>query len=184
LSNKLQTIVLKGSNDDFKNQIRLNWNINQFWEDDKLEHEIWHSTNGTDGWKMIEKVASENEFIYQLKELSLTHFFRINEINRDKSIESWSNTIKIDVEDDLMIPDVFTPNGDGINDEWEIKNIYFHPFQEAVVYNRFGEKVYECKNEFIPWDGKINGEIFQGTYFYQITFDAQNIRYGQVTILQ
>ncbi|GAB1453113.1 hypothetical protein MASR2M47_31690 [Draconibacterium sp.] len=184
LSNKLQTIVLKGFNDDFKNQIRLNWNINQFWENDKLEHEIWHSTNGTDGWKMIEKVASETEFIFQINELSLTHFFRINEINRDKNVETWSNTIKIEVKDDLMIPDVFTPNGDGINDAWEIKNIYFHPFQEAVVYNRYGEKVYECKNEFIPWDGKINGEIFQGTYFYQITFDAQNIRYGQVTILQ
>jgi gliding motility-associated-like protein len=184
LSNKLQTIVLKGFNDDFKNQIRLNWNINQFWGNDKLEHEIWHSTNGTDGWKIVEKVGLATEFIFQIKELSLTHFFRINEINRDKNIESWSNTIKIEVEDDLMIPDVFTPNGDGINDEWEIKNIYFHPFQEVVVYNRYGKKVYECKNDFIPWDGKINGEIFQGSYFYQIIFDAGNIRYGQVTILQ
>ncbi len=184
LSNQLQTIVLKGFNDEFQNLIKLNWNINQFWENDKIEHEIWHSANGNDGWKMVEKIGSETEFVFQINELSLTHFFRINEINRGKNLESWSNTIKIEVKDELIIPDVFTPNGDGINDEWEIKNIYFHSFQEVRIYNRHGEKVYECKNEFIPWDGKINGEIFQGTYFYQITFSGENIRNGQVTILQ
>jgi len=133
---------------------------------------------------MIEKIGEETEFIFQINELSLTHFFRINEINSDKNIESWSNTIKIEVKDDLMIPDVFTPNGDGINDEWEIKNVFFHPFKEAVVYNKYGQKVYECKNEYIPWDGKINDEIFQGTYFYQIAFEGEKVRYGQVTILQ
>ncbi|MBK6283919.1 MAG: hypothetical protein IPF54_15840 [Draconibacterium sp.] len=85
LSNQLQTIVLIGFNDEYKSQIKLNWNINQFWENDKLEHEIWHSTNGTDGWKMVGKIDSETEFNYQINELSLTHFFRINEINRDKT---------------------------------------------------------------------------------------------------
>ncbi len=184
ISNQLQTIVLQGFNDEGQNQIKLNWNSNQFWENDNLEHEIWHSVNGIDGWKMIGKIGRETEFIYPIKELSLTHFFRINEINRDKNLESWSNTIKIEVKDDLMIPDVFTPNGDGINDEWEIKNIYFHPFKEATVYNKYGEKVFECKNEFIPWNGKIKGEIFQGTYFYQIAFEGESVRYGQITILQ
>ncbi len=184
LSNQLQTIVLNGFNDEFKNQIELNWNINQFWENDNLEHEIWHSVNGIDGWKRMEKIGLETEFIFQIKELSLTHFFRINEINNDKNLESWSNTIKIEVKDDLMIPDVFTPNGDGINDEWEIKNIYFHPFKHATVFNKYGEKVFECKNEYIPWNGKIKGEIFQGTYFYQIAFEGESVRYGQLTILQ
>lgn len=90
----------------------------------------------------------------------------------------------VTVEDDLIIPDVFTPNGDGINDEWEIRNIEFHPILKAEIYNRYGQIIYECKNEFVPWDGRVNGEIIQGTYLYQITFDAENIRYGQITILQ
>ena len=183
-TNRQQTVILRGKDYSIENRIQLNWNINQFWENDMLEHEIWHSVNAEDGWKIIDKVDSETEFNYQIKELSLTHFFRIKEINRDKNIDSWSNTIKIELEDDLIFPDVFTPNGDGINDEWEIKNIYFHPFQELFIYNRYGKKIYECKNEFVPWDGKINGEIFQGTYFYQIAFDAENIRHGQITLLQ
>jgi len=183
-SNQEQTIVVSGLELKGENCIRLNWNINQFWENNRLEHEIWYSENGQTGWKIVGENAPGTEFKFPLNGLSLTHFFRIREINRDKNQESWSNTIKMEVESTLTIPDVFTPNGDGINDEWQISNIQFHPFQQAIIYNRYGQKVYECKNEFIPWDGRINGEIIQGTYLYQIAFDSENIIYGQVTVLQ
>jgi hypothetical protein len=53
-----------------------------------------------------------------------------------------------------------------------------------VVYNKTGKPVYQCKNEFIPWDGKIDGKIYQGTYFYQLAFEGGQIRYGQITVLQ
>lgn len=183
-SNPHQTIVLRGIASERENRIRLNWNINQFWENDKLGHEIWYSENGLDGWKIISEGESGTEYNFQLKGLSLNHYFRIKEINRDKNLESWSNTIRIQIEGDFTIPDVFTPNGDGINDEWQISNIRFHPFQKIVIYNRFGQIIYECNSEFIPWDGRINGEIIQGTYFYQIIFDQANKKYGQVTILK
>ncbi len=183
-SNPQQTITVNGKEDVTGNGIQLDWNSNLFWENDRLEHEIWHSTNGTDGWKKVASGITENEYHYNPQELSLSHFFRINEINLDKNQESWSNKIQIVVNDDLIIPDVFTPNADGINDEWEIRNIQFHPFQQAVIYNRYGQVIYECKNEFIPWDGRINGEIIQGTYLYQVTFDTENVKYGQVTVLR
>lgn len=183
-SNPHQTIVLRGIASERENRIRLSWNINQFWENDKLEHEIWYSETGQDDWKIISEGESGTGYDFQLKGLSLTHHFRIKEINRDKNLESWSNRIRIDIEGDLTIPDVFTPNGDGINDEWQINNIRFHPFQKIVIYNRFGQVIFECNNEFISWDGRINGEIIQGTYFYQIIFDQANKIYGQVTVLK
>jgi gliding motility-associated-like protein len=183
-SNQYQTIVLKGIASETDNNIRLNWNINQFWESDKLKHEIWYSENGQDGWKIIYEGESGTEYDFQLNGLSLTHYFRIREINPDKSLESWSNTVRIQIEGNITIPDVFTPNGDGINDEWQISNIRFHPIQKVIIYNRFGQIIYECNNEFIPWDGRIKGEIIQGTYFYQIIFDQTNKKYGQVTILK
>ena len=183
-SNQQQTIVVSGLELKGENCIRLNWNINRFWENDNLGHEIWYSENGQTGWKIVAENTPGTEFKFPLNGLSLTHFFRIREINRDKNLESWSNTINVKVEGTLTIPDIFTPNGDGINDEWEIRNVQFHPFQQAVIYNRYGQVIYECKNEFIPWDGRIKGEIIQGTYLYQITFDAENTIYGQITILQ
>jgi len=182
-SNPQQVIVLDGIENVVKSTISLNWNINKYWESDDLENEIWFSENGKSNWKMVAK-TEKNDFEFPLNGLTLTHFFKVYEHNKSQNTGSWSNTIKVEVEGKLLIPDVFTPNGDGINDEWKIRNVQFHPFQQAVIYNRHGQVVYECKNEFIPWDGRINGEIIQGTYLYQITFDSKNVKYGQVTVLQ
>jgi gliding motility-associated-like protein len=182
-SNPQQVIILDGIEDVVESAISLNWNINKYWESDDLEHEIWFSENGKSNWKMVAK-TEKNDFDFPLNGLTLIHFFRVYEHNKSRNTGSWSNTVKVEVEGKLLIPDVFTPNGDGINDEWEIRNIQFHPFQQAVIYNRHGQVIYECKNEFIPWDGRINGEIIQGTYLYQITFDSKNVKYGQVTVLK
>jgi len=182
-SNPQQVIVLDGIENVVESTISLNWNINKYWENDDLENEIWFSENGNSNWRMVAK-TEKNDFDFSRNGLTLTHFFKVYEHNKSRNTGSWSNTIKVEVEGKLLIPDVFTPNGDGINDEWKIRNVQFHPFQQALIYNRHGQVVYECKNEFIPWDGRINGEIIQGTYLYQITFDTENKKYGQVTVLQ
>ena len=183
-SNPQQTIVLDGDEINSENTVQLSWNINRFWESDRLTHEIWHSDKGKEGLQMVAQLDAVTNYDFIFQGNSLFHLFRVKEINNDKNVESWSNIIEIEIDDKIKIPDVFTPNGDGYNDTWEVENINFHSIERVEVFNRFGHKVYECKNEFIPWDGKINGEILQGTYFYQITFDAENIKYGQITILQ
>jgi len=182
-SNPQQSVVLKGVVLDSENTIQLNWNMNQFWETNNLTHEIWYSENRNEGWKKVAELGMVNFYDFILQGNSLTHFFRIKEVNHDNNFESWSNIIEITINDKLKIPDVFTPNNDGYNDEWQIENIQFHSLQSIVIFNKLGEVVYQCKDEFIPWDGKINGKIIQGTYFYQIVFDSGEKRYGQVTVL-
>ncbi len=164
----------------------MDWNINQFWQEDNIIHEIWHSSGNDDGWHMVAEIDDNTNFNYVFEGLTLEHYFRVKEKNLDKNAESWSNTIKIttDIDDKIVIPDVFTPNGDGYNDTWEIRNIGFHQISHLMVFNRYGKKIYSCKNEYIPWDGKIDGEVIQGTYFYQITFNSDDVRYGQLTVLQ
>jgi len=78
----------------------------------------------------------------------------------------------------FLIPNAFTPNGDNINDYFEILGIEFYPGNSLAVINRWGKKVYEAKNYGIDtdpifWDGKsntgvVNGnnELPAGTYFY------------------
>jgi len=183
-SNPLQTIFLRGILSESGNSILLNWNINRFWENDRLEHEVWYSENGLDNWVLFANGKPGTEFDFPLNGLSLTYYFRIKEINRDKNLVTWSNKIEFHIIGDLTIPDVFTPNGDGINDGLEIENIRFHPFQKIIIYDRYGQVIYECNNEFIPWDGRINGNIIQGTYFYQIIFNPENKKYGKVTVLK
>ena len=80
-------------------------------------------------------------------------------------------------EHDLVIPGAITPNGDGYNDYWIIKNIDNFPKNHVTIVNRWGVKVFERTgySNNNPWDcypeGKMvlgNGMVPRGTYFYKI----------------
>lgn len=72
------------------------------------------------------------------------------------------------VESMLQVPNVFTPNGDGKNDEFRVAYkslVEFH----AWVYNRWGRLVYSWTDPAKGWDGKVNGKnASPGAYFYII----------------
>ncbi len=78
----------------------------------------------------------------------------------------------------LSIPNVFTPNGDGINDKYleglNLKNI--------IILNRWGQTLYEGSD---GWDGRANGvESAPGTYFYIITTPLDEEFKGPLTLLR
>jgi gliding motility-associated-like protein len=58
---------------------------------------------------------------------------------------------------------VFTPNEDGINDRWTVKNIELYPDNELVIINRWGNEVYTTKGYNNEWNGS---QLNEGTYFY------------------
>ena len=65
------------------------------------------------------------------------------------------------------IPNAFSPNGDGINDYWEIKHLSTYPAATVAVYNRYGQFVFQSKGYGKPWDGTLNGKgVPAGTYYY------------------
>jgi len=69
----------------------------------------------------------------------------------------------------LVIPNTFTPNGDGVNDTWNIKNMDNYPNSSVNIFNRWGQKLYTSIGYPIPWDGKYNGSTLPaGTYYYII----------------
>lgn len=75
----------------------------------------------------------------------------------------------IPINEALVIPNTFTPNGDGINDRWEINHIADYPHCTVNVYNRYGEKILASIGYGIPWDGKYKGrDVSVGTYYYVI----------------
>jgi gliding motility-associated-like protein/uncharacterized repeat protein (TIGR01451 family) len=63
----------------------------------------------------------------------------------------------------LIIPNVFTPNGDGVNDTFVIPGLDTYTANEITIINRWGNDVYEKKNYKNDWTG--NG-LVEGTYFY------------------
>ena len=78
----------------------------------------------------------------------------------------------------FLVPNAFSPNGDGINDYFEILGIEYYEGNSITIINRWGNKVYEAKNYGISttpkyWDGKANTgvrfgneELPTGTYYY------------------
>jgi gliding motility-associated-like protein len=69
----------------------------------------------------------------------------------------------------LVIPNIFSPNGDGIHDTWVIEHLESYPGCVVQIYNRYGQMVQKFVNYTKPWDGKINGtDAPVGTYYYII----------------
>ena len=91
-------------------------------------------------------------------------------------------TSKIDC---LRIPNVFTPNGDGVNDEWIIENIDLFPEAHIYIYHRWGQLLYHGRGDGERWDGSYRGHFVPaGVYTYLIVLESvEEIYEGTVTVL-
>lgn len=69
----------------------------------------------------------------------------------------------------IEIPNTFTPNGDGINDKWNIPAAEAFSDPQLKVFNRDGQIIYESKGTFKAWDGKFKGvDLPTTTYYYKL----------------
>ena len=85
------------------------------------------------------------------------------------------------------VPNVFSPNGDGINDSWSLEDTFLYSESEVRIYGRFGKLIFQSVGYYTPWDGtNENGkDLPDGVYFYhlQIGNGFDPIK-GTVTILR
>lgn len=77
----------------------------------------------------------------------------------------------------LIFSEFFSPNGDGNNDFFIIKNIENYPINKIHIFNRWGDKVYEAEPYKNDWDGvsNANNQFFgkrvpDGTYFFRFEY--------------
>ena len=75
--------------------------------------------------------------------------------------------ITVNISEGIIIPNVFTPDGDGVNDVWYIPNSGMKEFHVAI-FDRWGAKVFETTADEIRWDGhSTSGHLLSdGTYYY------------------
>jgi len=86
------------------------------------------------------------------------------------------------VVDEVSIPEAFSPNGDGINDYFEIVGVSDYSNNNFIVFNRWGNKVYEKSNYQNKWDGTSNtgvtlgrtGILPEGTYFFILDLGTED----------
>lgn len=93
---------------------------------------------------------------------AVTNIATVSAMETDSNPADNQSTDKKEITD-IIIPNIFTPNGDGLNDRFEIKNLHLYQENEISIINRWGNSVYEKKGYENIWDG--NG-LDEGTYFY------------------
>ena len=98
------------------------------------------------------------------------------------------DSVYIEVIEDLRAYNVFTPNGDGINDYFEIQHAERFPEMQVEIYNRWGSLLYSSKgyDSGTYWDGTTRGkEVPVGTYYYIIIpYTGAEPITGHVTIIR
>lgn len=85
----------------------------------------------------------------------------------------------------IDIPNVFTPNADGVNDFYFITSKGLTDYS-LIILNRWGELVFETEDPNQAWDGKFKGnECTEGVYFYRLNAKQQGnkiVKHGHVTL--
>lgn len=126
------------------------------------------------------QLAKDTEFediLDRFQQLELNYTFRDNgnyfvrfvAANADGSCEYFSETYEVFVgESALLCPNVFSPNGDGVNDEWKVSYKSIVEF-ECHIFNRWGQEMCAFTDPSRGWDGRYGGKyVPTGVYYYVI----------------
>jgi gliding motility-associated-like protein len=95
--------------------------------------------------------------------------------------EGPASQVTITIQDcEITVPTAFTPDGDGVNDVWEIIDLDdVYSENVVMVFNRWGAKLYESEpGDYAskPWDGTFEGSALPvGSYYFIIDFQDENV---------
>ncbi|MGC6422665.1 MAG: gliding motility-associated C-terminal domain-containing protein [Flavobacteriaceae bacterium] len=111
------------------------------------------------GWELLDTEIIDNAYITFKKPIHLTSYDAVS------LVSFWE-------EKPLLVAEAITPNGDGINDFWILKNIDHYPTAHIRIFNALGRCVFESMGDYQnDWDGRdaLSGNLVSaGLYRYQI----------------
>jgi gliding motility-associated-like protein len=94
--------------------------------------------------------------------------------------------IKVLLTQELIVPNAFTPNGDGHNDLFRVKNPQLVKSFSMIIFDRWGARVFESTDPYKGWDGSLGGHpSTSGTYVWAINYTdiLGNNKYRRGTII-
>jgi gliding motility-associated-like protein len=190
------------------NLMKARVSISEFYDEanDELFYEKPSADNSnisaafdrTSGVLMLEGEASKSAYENALRNVKYRNTFlgTTDQLSRSISMQAFdvssaSAIVQRDIFITRVLPDIelveaFTPNGDGVNEVWDFKNLDAYNDIRVMIYDTTGRRVYDCADNTCAWDGKYNGAVLPaGPYLYTIDLDKGRRTYkGTVTLLR
>ena len=116
-----------------------------------------------------------------------TTSYTITAVNQNGCQVSETTTVLIsDLDPDEIVQiNLFSPNGDGVNDYWTINQESMALGCQVEIYDRYGVVVFQASNYANEWDGTKGGEqLPEGTYYYSISCGNNTPEQGAITLLR
>ncbi len=141
---------------------------------DKNVHYLWSPNTGIDNDTLKNPVITG--------EVNRTYTLTVTDSRGCQS----QDQVMVKVSPEIKVPNTFTPNGDGINDYWDIKGMVAYVNATVDIFNRYGQSVYHSIGYNQAWDGTYNGKALPtGTYYYVINTKLDDqVLSGPVTIIK
>jgi len=174
------------ANDDF-----YELSLNSELEDDILQNDFIQFTNFT-----VNLLSQPTNGLLEQKQNGLFEYIPeenfIGDLSYEYSIcydfcpedcDEATVLFRIGEEAECLVPNVFTPNGDGINDRFVIPFIGKYRQSRICIYNRWGDEVYTNDDYQGEWDGNYKGQTLpMGTYYFilEVNDSARTIKNGYI----
>lgn len=189
------SIVLKGISDPFEHH--LSWLPYTYWDNGTRDYTLFRMD--TENPYSIRTVASPSELKYTDDKLNYesgryNYLIEANEVSGSDQSPSYkamsrSNEIELIQAPLLHVPNAYTGNNDGINDDFGIHHVFVKDYH-LKIFNRWGQLVFETSDKHEQWNGQgLDGKIQQeDVYVYLVSYtgwdDSSHVKKGNVTLLR
>tara|TARA_R110000772_G_scaffold4566_1_gene16268 strand:- start:2588 stop:4642 length:2055 start_codon:yes stop_codon:yes gene_type:complete len=159
----------------------FNWNSYNGW--DSTQYDIMLKVDT--GWvRLLSSPITDTSYCGYFDSLEVgKNIFKVVTTNGVDTSESNYTTCFQAAPPEIVIPNVMTPNGDGTNDLFTIRNVDAYDYNKLTIQSRWGTIVYQVENYQNDWDG---GNVSDGVYFYVLEIwegtDVINY-YGTITVI-
>ncbi|MEX0966963.1 MAG: gliding motility-associated C-terminal domain-containing protein [Bacteroidia bacterium] len=187
LSSTHNSILLDGGKQDDAG-MNLSWNGYHGWEQGVARYEIHRKLNEETSYKLYRQNVQDTVRQLDVGLDGYTQCYRIRAIENGTDQEaSWSNTICGNFEPVVYIPTAFSPDGDFINDTFEVTSSN-HKYISMKIYNRWGEEVFNEVGLNPAWDGFHKDKLAaEDVYIYSIEVENNRDRFnysGTLTLIR
>jgi gliding motility-associated-like protein len=183
-SKVLNTILLKAEPLPEKDGINLKWNPMLNWPGGTAGYSILRKVDDESSLSFFDDAPSSSnpERYYEAAGDGFNQCWRVVANQGGGGEKSYSNTVCVKFDNPLVFYNFISPNGDGKNDSWLIKNLKLYPKNQLKIVDRWGRVVFE-KNDYSEdnlWDGK---DVSEGVYFFQFRVPDKGLeRNGWITL--